>query len=336
MRPRCSSRRSSTGSRSPTREVEAAGSRQPESAGSRPGARLRRAVLRRPLHRRGMGHRPALRARVGAPHRRDLARRRARRRPRHRRRTADATVGRPLAVEPHPPRSCPGVTAPAVDRRRPGDGVGARRRARRRAGHGRSRHPRRLRRHPRRGAQLEPARAGPLAPVGRRPARPARRGRAAVDPDAVRLVARERPRGCESASRRARPGRRSHAGCASTSTATPSASCTGPPLPAPARSWCGSSRARNARGSWSSWTCSGSEPEAEIAASRASGLALAALAADAFVELSTVEPTGSRTAPVQDGLEVGRRLARAVPGPPAPSPVPPGTEVRYVRAGRLE
>ncbi len=81
---------------------------------------------------------------------------------------------------------------------------------------------------------------------------------------------------------------------------------------------------------------SGSETEAEIAASRASGLALAALAADAFVELSTVEPTGSRTAPVQDGLEVGRRLARAVPGPPAPSPVPPGTEVRYVRAGRLE
>ena len=81
---------------------------------------------------------------------------------------------------------------------------------------------------------------------------------------------------------------------------------------------------------------SGATADAEIAASRASGLALAALTADAFVDLATVEPDGPRTAAVQTGLEVGRRLARAVPGPPAPGPVPPGTEVRHVRAGSLE
>lgn len=80
----------------------------------------------------------------------------------------------------------------------------------------------------------------------------------------------------------------------------------------------------------------GADADAEVAASRASGLALAALASDSFVDLATVEPDGPRTAPVQSGLEVGRRLARAIPGPSAPGPVPAGTEVRYVRAGRLE
>jgi uncharacterized protein (DUF58 family) len=75
--------------------------------------------------------------------------------------------------------------------------------------------------------------------------------------------------------------------------------------------------------------------DAEIAASRAAGLALAALEHGTLVDLATVEADGARTGPVRSALEVGRRLARAVPGAPAPAAVPPGVEVRHVRAGSI-
>jgi uncharacterized protein (DUF58 family) len=79
----------------------------------------------------------------------------------------------------------------------------------------------------------------------------------------------------------------------------------------------------------------GHEPDAETAASRAAGLALAALASGTRVDLATVEPGGARNGPVQSPLEIGRRLARAVPGAPSSGPVAPGVEVRHVRAGGL-
>jgi uncharacterized protein (DUF58 family) len=79
----------------------------------------------------------------------------------------------------------------------------------------------------------------------------------------------------------------------------------------------------------------GAGSEAEIAASRASGLALSALAAGTIVELSTVEAGGTRFGPVKAPIEIGRRLARAVPGTPNTGPVAAGVEVRYVRAGLL-
>jgi uncharacterized protein (DUF58 family) len=80
----------------------------------------------------------------------------------------------------------------------------------------------------------------------------------------------------------------------------------------------------------------GPERDAEIAASRAAGLALAALGRGSLVDLGTVELGGARNAGVDSALEVGRRLARAVPGPPSAAPAPAGTEVRHVRAGVLE
>lgn len=79
----------------------------------------------------------------------------------------------------------------------------------------------------------------------------------------------------------------------------------------------------------------GAESEAEIAASRASGLALSALSAGTLVDLATFEADGARFGPVKTPLEIGRRLARAVPGAPSSGPVPAGVEVRYVRAGLL-
>jgi uncharacterized protein (DUF58 family) len=75
--------------------------------------------------------------------------------------------------------------------------------------------------------------------------------------------------------------------------------------------------------------------DAEIAASRAAGLATSALASGVLVDLATVEPGGVRNSPVQSALEIGRRLARAVPGAPSTGPVPPGVEVRHVRSGEL-
>jgi uncharacterized protein (DUF58 family) len=78
-----------------------------------------------------------------------------------------------------------------------------------------------------------------------------------------------------------------------------------------------------------------SNPEAdvEVAASRAAGLAIAALADGTLVDLATVEAGGTRHEPVRSPVEVGRRLARAVPGAPAPGPLPSGSEIRYVRVG---
>lgn len=79
----------------------------------------------------------------------------------------------------------------------------------------------------------------------------------------------------------------------------------------------------------------GAADDAEIAASRAAGLAIAALASGVRVELATVERAGPVTGTVQSTREVGRRLARAVPGRPAPAPAPPGVEAQRVRAGAL-
>lgn len=73
--------------------------------------------------------------------------------------------------------------------------------------------------------------------------------------------------------------------------------------------------------------------DVEVAASRAAGLAIAALTDGTLVDLATVEPGTTRHGPVRSPLEVGRRLARAVPGTPAPGPMPAGSEIRYVRAG---
>lgn len=75
------------------------------------------------------------------------------------------------------------------------------------------------------------------------------------------------------------------------------------------------------------------DADVEVAASRAAGLAIAALADGTLVDLATVEPGTTRHGPVRSPIEVGRRLARAVPGAPAPGPMPAGSEIRYVRVG---
>jgi uncharacterized protein (DUF58 family) len=69
----------------------------------------------------------------------------------------------------------------------------------------------------------------------------------------------------------------------------------------------------------------GPEPgeAAEAVAARAAHLALTLLGRGFRLVLATSEPAGPRCAPVPDGLELGRRLARAVPGDPAGT-VPPG------------
>lgn len=78
----------------------------------------------------------------------------------------------------------------------------------------------------------------------------------------------------------------------------------------------------------------GAEDDAvEIAASRALGLVLGALTEGTLVDVATVEADGPRTAPVRTPLEAGRRLARAVAGPPMPVAAGPGIDVRHIRAG---
>jgi uncharacterized protein (DUF58 family) len=73
----------------------------------------------------------------------------------------------------------------------------------------------------------------------------------------------------------------------------------------------------------------GSDEEAERAAGRAAGLALAALRAGVPVTLATAEAEGPVLRPVADAVSVGRRLARAVSGPPpAPAPGRGATVVR--------
>ena len=64
----------------------------------------------------------------------------------------------------------------------------------------------------------------------------------------------------------------------------------------------------------------GPDAAAEAAASRAAGLGRAALRSGAHVVLLTCEASGPVVAPVAGPLELGRRLARSVPGAPPPAP----------------
>jgi uncharacterized protein (DUF58 family) len=77
----------------------------------------------------------------------------------------------------------------------------------------------------------------------------------------------------------------------------------------------------------------GEPHDAELAASRAAGLAIAALQSSVRVDLATAEAHGPVTSVVRTATEVGRRLARAVPGAPTPPPTPPGVDVRRIRPG---
>jgi uncharacterized protein (DUF58 family) len=65
----------------------------------------------------------------------------------------------------------------------------------------------------------------------------------------------------------------------------------------------------------------GTELEPEMAASRAAGLGRAALRSGAYVLLLTCEQGGPVVAQVASPLELGRRLARMVPGEPPDPPV---------------
>ncbi len=76
----------------------------------------------------------------------------------------------------------------------------------------------------------------------------------------------------------------------------------------------------------------GTEDEVEQTAGRAAGLANAALATGVPVVLHTREVSGPRTGAVASTVEVGRRLARAVPGDPAAGPADGSSIV--VRVGR--
>jgi uncharacterized protein (DUF58 family) len=76
----------------------------------------------------------------------------------------------------------------------------------------------------------------------------------------------------------------------------------------------------------------GPDEEAEAAAGRAAGLALAALRAGVPVTLATVEAEGPVLAPVADAVAVGRRLARAVAGPPPMPPAGRGAAIVRVEA----
>lgn len=69
----------------------------------------------------------------------------------------------------------------------------------------------------------------------------------------------------------------------------------------------------------------GSATAAEEAASRAAGLAQAALRDGVPVTLLTVERGGPTIGPVTTAVEAGRRLARAVAGEPPQGPVPDGS-----------
>lgn len=67
----------------------------------------------------------------------------------------------------------------------------------------------------------------------------------------------------------------------------------------------------------------GPEAAVEPTASRAAGLAIAAIARGVPVIMATAEVEGPRTAAVTSPLEVSRRLARAVVGPVSPDMVSP-------------
>ncbi|MDP9070443.1 MAG: DUF58 domain-containing protein, partial [Actinomycetota bacterium] len=74
------------------------------------------------------------------------------------------------------------------------------------------------------------------------------------------------------------------------------------------------------------------EEAVEAAASRAAGLAGAALRSGVPVVLLTAEADGGRVGPVATATEVGRRLARAVVGAPPEGPVPAGATIVRVAA----
>ena len=76
----------------------------------------------------------------------------------------------------------------------------------------------------------------------------------------------------------------------------------------------------------------GTDEQVEDVAARAMGAALGGLRAGLQVTLLTREAAGPRAAAVRTPIEAGRRLARAVPGPPADGPIPDGAVV--VRLGR--
>jgi len=71
----------------------------------------------------------------------------------------------------------------------------------------------------------------------------------------------------------------------------------------------------------------GDEDAAELAASRAAGLAQAALQGRLTVCLLTAERSGPAVGEVASAAAAGRRLARAVTGPPAEGPIPAGAAV---------
>lgn len=74
------------------------------------------------------------------------------------------------------------------------------------------------------------------------------------------------------------------------------------------------------------------EEAVETAASRAAGLAGAALRSGVGVVLLTAEADGGRVGRVATATEVGRRLARAVAGAPPEGPVPAGATLVRVAA----
>jgi uncharacterized protein (DUF58 family) len=71
----------------------------------------------------------------------------------------------------------------------------------------------------------------------------------------------------------------------------------------------------------------GPEAAAEVAASRAAGLAAAALQARLKVSMRTAERGGPVVGEVTTAADAGRRLARAVAGPPAEGRQPMGAAV---------
>lgn len=77
----------------------------------------------------------------------------------------------------------------------------------------------------------------------------------------------------------------------------------------------------------------GPEAAAELAASRAAGLAGAALQTGRTVGMLTAERAGPVAGDVAGAADAGRRLARAVAGAPAEGPVPAGAAVVRVAAG---
>lgn len=79
----------------------------------------------------------------------------------------------------------------------------------------------------------------------------------------------------------------------------------------------------------------GPTAEAELAASRAAGLAIAALRVGIGVMLLTAEAGGPRVGAVMSPTEVSRRLARAVSGQPPDQPLPSTATVVRLGAGTV-